>query len=200
MGAGALEAARKLAAGIDPALAARAIGGTWSGDETGGTIGVRFLGDGYRISWPGLELSEDSPQLPEHVVALLVYHLALSDGAMPTGRAVSFAELPDGSFYVTAFRGYTGNAIARRFGSDPDALARSAAALEGRAVESASDAAWLVPALPRVPVTLQWWDGDDEFEPRAELLFDETASHHLTTDGCAVLGSWLTASLARVAG
>lgn len=200
MGAGALDAARKLAAGKDPAQAAAAVGGSWSRDAAGGVIALRFLGDEVRLSWPALVLAEDSPQLPEHVVALLVYHLARSDGTLPSGKAISFAELPDGSFYVTAFRGYTGGAIARRFGSGPDALARAASALGGTVVDSASDAAWLVPALPRVPVTLQWWDGDDEFEPRAELLFDETASHHLTTDGCAVLGSWLTASLARVAG
>jgi hypothetical protein len=60
-----------------------------------------------------------------------------------------------------------------------------------------ADRAWRIPALPRVPVALLWWDGDDEFDPRADLLFDATASHHLTTDGCAVLGSWITGTISR---
>jgi hypothetical protein len=52
-----------------------------------------------------------------------------------------------------------------------------------------------VPGLPRVPVAVLWWDADDEFPARAELLFDQTAPKHLPIDGSAVLGSWLVTRL-----
>lgn len=199
MAGDALKAARQRASGIDPAAAARACGARWDGSASAGTLVLPFLGQEVRLTWPAFELAEGSAFVPDHVLALLVYHFALSDGTEPTGRMVSFAELPDGGFYVQAFRGYTGAAIARRFGAAPDALDAAARSLGGRSLESAADRAWRIPALPRLPVYLQFWAGDDEFEPRAELLFDETAPHHLMIDGFAVLGSWLTAMLSRSA-
>jgi hypothetical protein len=96
---------------------------------------------------------------------------------------------------VQAFRGYTGDALAREFAEKPDSLGEAAAAEGGVEMAGVGDRAWMFTGLPNVPVTLVWWNGDDEFPPRADLMFDETAPHHLTTDGCAVLGSWLTSML-----
>ena len=83
---------------------------------------------------------------------------------------------------------------------EPDGIAAAIASLGGRPLTSAelatnADAAWVIDALPRVPVALLWWDADDEFPARAELLFDRTATNHLPTDGCAIVGSWLTTRL-----
>lgn len=197
MSSDALAAARRLASGLDPADAARRAGADWQGTADAGELRLRFLGAPVRLSFPGFEPAPGGPRLPDHVTALLVYHLAITDGAEPTGRTVSFADLPDGRFYAQAFRGYTSVAIARRFGPRTADLARAVESVDGTIVDAPADRAWRVPALPRVPLTLLWWEGDAEFEPRAELLYDETAPHHLTTDGCAVLGSWLTAMLSR---
>jgi hypothetical protein len=163
------------------------------------TLTVAFLDGSIGLTWPDLELAAKAPALPDHVLALVLYYLARSDGTLPVGRLTSFAELPDGRFYVQAFRGYTGAVLARGFAEKPEALERAAESLGGRPTTGLADRAWQFEALPRVPLTLLWWDGDDEFDARAEIMFDCTASHHLTTDGCAVLGSWLTSTLlARV--
>lgn len=156
---------------------------------------VAFLDATLRLEYPSLVFTQGSPAVPDHVLALVLLYFARSSGAMPTGRPISFAELPDGGFYVTAFRGYTAALLARRFGADPERLESAVRSIGGSQLEAHSDRAWRVQILPKVPVILQWWDGDDEFEPRAELLFDETAPSHLTTDGCAVAGSWLTTRL-----
>jgi hypothetical protein len=110
---------------------------------------------------------------------------------------MSFAELPEASFYVTAFNGYTGAQIARIFGPEGARLDAAAERIGATPLTGLADRAWNVPGLPRVPVALLWWDADDEFGARAQLLYDRTASAHLTTDGCAVLGSWLTSMLSR---
>lgn len=196
----ALIAARDRARRLDPGRAADACAARYEGDAEQGTFEIPFLGGCVRLTFPGFEFAEDSPPVPEHILALLVHHLATSDGTPPTGRIVSFAQLPDGVFYAKAFRGYSGAAIARAFGGAPDALDTAVESLAGTAVDAAADRAWRLPALPRVPLYLHWWEGDEEFEPRAEILFDETASHHLPTDGCAILGSWLTACLRRCRG
>jgi hypothetical protein len=205
MGDDALKAARKLAIGLDPLAASVRCGTQFEAADagSGGLISLRFFGDDVAIRFPELEVQPDSP-LPPHIQALLVYHLAISDGALPTGDWRAFADLPDGRFYAQAFQGYTGDALVRRLGGQSDKLANAIASVGGRALAreelaTNADCAWVVPALPRVPVAIVWWHSDDEFAARAELLFDSTASHHLPIDGCAVLGSWLTSLLAAEA-
>jgi hypothetical protein len=165
-----------------------------------GMLSLPFLGDDVEIRVPEFDFGADST-LPPHVRALLIYHLAKSDGSVPTGDWCAFADLPNGRFYSRAFQGYTGDALVRRLHGTADGLSDTLALLGGRPASrdeltTNADAAWVVDALPRVPVAVLWWDADDEFPARAELLFDRTASNHLPTDGCAVLGSWLTSRLA----
>lgn len=197
MGSEALRVSRELAAGIDPVAKAAQVGARFEGTPSKGELEFGFLGSPVAVTWPDLECRAAQP-LPPHVEALLLYYIALSDGTQPSGRWVSFASLPDGAFYVSAFRGYTGNALVRAYASNPDLLGDAVTMVGGTSMPGVADRAWRVPALPRVPVALLWWDGDDEFEPRAELLFDDTVPHHLSIDGCAVLGSWLTATLSRL--
>lgn len=197
----ALRVARELAASIDPLDAARRSGTTFvpAGDGSGHFEFI-FAGRDATVSWPALGPAlVGAPPLPSHVAALLVYYLGRARDVEPAGEWISFGELPDGSVYVQAFLGYTGTALARRFGEEPDALARAAALLGGEVLSGLGDRAWRFLALPKVPVALLWWDADDEFPARAELLLDPTASSHLLTDGCAVLGSWLTQALIRSA-
>ena len=199
----ALRAARERAANIDPAAAAVAIGADYSGDEgggngdgaAGGRFSVRFLGSDVTISYPGFVVTPSAWGMPPHVMALLIYHLAICDGTPPSGEWVSFGDLPSGDFYVSAFRGYTGRVLAERFEADPNALGSAMLALGAKELPGYADRAWTIDALPRVPVAVLWWNADDEFSARADLLFDSTALHHLPLDGCAVLGSWLTALL-----
>lgn len=195
----ALKAARERAEDIDPKASARACDVAYDGDEAYGAFLVPFLGDDIRITFPEFDCVP-SDAVPPHVLALLIHHLAVSDGSIPTGPWISFADLPNGGFYVTAFRGYTAGPIMRRFTGHEADLERAVGAVGGQGLPGMADRAWRIQALPRVPVALLWWDGDEEFEPRVEILFDITASHHLPTDGCAILGSWLTSRLERIAG
>ena len=199
MGDDALRAARELASELDPIAAAARCGATYEVGADGGSFTLRFFDLDVAISFPGLEF-EPGCSLPPHVRALLVYYLARSDGSMPSGDWRSFADLPDGRFYARAFQGYTGDALTRRLEERAAELPRAIETLGGRALARGdlatnADSAWVIPGLPRVPVALVWWNADDEFPARAELLFDATAPHHLPTDGCAVLGSWLTSRL-----
>jgi hypothetical protein len=195
MGDDALRVAREQAASIDPEEAARRVDAEW--DSARSQFSLPFLGSVASITYPGFEVSIGERPSPPHIAALLVYHLATSDGSAPSGVWISFAELPEASFYVTAFRGYTGARIARDFAPAAAGLADAVDRVAGTDLPDLADRAWLIPALPRVPVALLWWDADDEFGARSELLFDSSAAGHFTTDGCAVLGSWLTSTLCR---
>ena len=125
--------------------------------------------------------------------AMLAYYFHTSDGTPIRGEWIAFSELPDGQFYASAFQGYTGSKLARTFGDKIDLFARQRPS-NGRA-QPFGDAAFAFQALPRVPVAVVCWLGDEDFPSSYSILFDDSIHHHLPTDACAILGSMLTAKL-----
>ena len=85
MAEGGLLAAREMASGLDPAEAAERCGFTYSGTAQSGVLGVPFLSAMVEVEWPGLACVE-ADALPSHVLAIIVYHLAIADGSPPSGR------------------------------------------------------------------------------------------------------------------
>ena len=124
MAAEALRVAREMACARDPHEMAAAAGAAVEDAAGVVTLTVAFLDRSIGLTWPDLELAADAPALPDHVLALVLYYLARSDGTPPAGRLISFAELPDGRFYVQAFRGYTGAVLAREFAERPERWSR----------------------------------------------------------------------------
>lgn len=186
----ALAAAIAAARDIDVAGAAARCGFAYEGSAKEGTIAASFLGQPVPLTFPGFE-PVGEPVLPPHVRAMVVYHLATSDGSTPTGSWIAFSQLPDAVFYVDAWRGYTGAALARRFGDDVGSVAEGARRIGGEPTGIPGDVAVVLPVMPLLPIAFQYWAGDDEFEARAEFLFDETAGRQLPTDCNAVLCAWL---------
>jgi hypothetical protein len=61
-------------------------------------------------------------------------------------------------------------------------------------VGSASYVVW---ALPRLPLLVTYWLGDEDFPSSCKILFDSSATHYLPIDGCAIAGSMLTGKLQK---
>jgi hypothetical protein len=176
-----------------------------------GELHIPFWENVCILSFPEL-INE---QLPNFQQALLLYYLLTADGAPLTGKWVSFADLPDGRMYNAAFQGYSGDEIVKTFehvGRDvipPKRIATSYSqsnplhefnqacfASGGKPVELGS-ASFVFQALPRVPLMLTYWLGDEEFPSSCKILFDESACHYLPIDACAILGSMLVRKLSH---
>ena len=81
--------------------------------------------------------------------------------------------------------------MANQFGNDLEAFKLAALRIGGDLLPL-GDACFQFQALPRVPVAIIAWMGDEEFPPSYRILFDRSIAHHLPTDACAILGSMLT--------
>lgn len=177
----------------DPSLVAARSGSSWLmlGPDRG-ELHIPLWENVCVFSFPELTgYNSHDEHLPDFQQALLLYHLVTADGASLTGKWVSFADLPDGRMYNTAFQGYSGDEIVKKFGLDLDAFRLACARAGGREVEIGS-ASVLFQALPRVPLMTTYWLGDEDFPSSCKILFDESASHYLPIDACAILGSMLT--------
>lgn len=163
-----------------------------------GSIEVKLLGQNIIVRLPEIELFfEGSPKpCPAFIQAIIMYYLTHASGRQLAGRWIRFGDLPEGMNYDQAFQGYTGNRLALEFGNDIDSLQAAALLLDGTASEP-GDRSFCFEVLPRLPIMLVCWLGDEEFPPSYQLLFDESASYYMPTDGCAILGNLLTSKLIK---
>lgn len=162
-----------------------------------GELHIPLWGRDCILCWPQLTgCSEKDDRLPDFQLAMLLYYLVTADGAPLTGRWVSFADLPDGRTYNAAFQGYTGDEIVKRFGLDLEGFKSACSQAGGKPVDAGS-ASFVFQALPKVPLMVTYWLGDEDFPSSCRVLFDESASHYLPIDACAILGSTLTGRLIR---
>ena len=135
-------------------------------------------------------------KLPDFQQALLLYYFAVADGAPLTNQWVSFADLPGGRMYNQAFQGYSGDVARDALSNDLDKFKSACLALGGQRFELGS-ASFTFSALPRVPLLITFWLGDEDFPSSCKVLFDASATHYLPIDGCAILGSQLTGKIIK---
>ena len=84
--------------------------------------------------------------------------------------------------------------LLERYGQDLEGLRRVAAALDGQAVDMA-DAAYKLLPFPRIPLYYLVWEGDEEFKPRATVLFDRSIEKVFAADAIWGLVNRVTQSL-----
>ena len=143
------------------------------------------------LSFPELVGYDHDEHLSDFQQTLLLYYFVTADGTPLIGKWVSLAGLPDGLMYNAAFQGYTGDEVVKYFGLEIDAF-KSACVKAGGTQTDLGSASFIFQAFPRIPLMLTYWLGDEDFPSSCKVLFDESASHYLPVDGCAILGSLLT--------
>jgi hypothetical protein len=157
-----------------------------------GELHVPMWGSVCVLSFPELRgYNCHDENLSDFQEALFLYYLLTADGAPLTGKWVSFADLPDGRMYNAAFQGYSGDEIAKTFGFNLNDF-ESACFKTGGAPVDIGSASFVFQSLPRVPLMLTYWLGDEDFPSSCKVLFDASVVHYLPIDVCAILGSMLT--------
>ena len=172
---------------LDPELVAARSGVSWLmlGPDRG-ELHVPMWGNVCVLSFPDLHgYNCHDEQLSDFQEAMFLYYLLTADGTPLTGKWVSFADLPDGRMYNAAFQGYSGDEIVKTFGFNLDEFEAACSKIGGEPVDIGS-ASFVFQSLPRVPLMLTYWLGDEYFPSSCKVLFDESASHYLPIDACAI--------------
>ena len=94
---------------------------------------------------------------------------------------ISEKEIPGGPTFFRGPHALPTDLITKRFGNDLAAFGKRCASLKGSPLEMA-DAAYRFDIVPRVPVAVLYWCGDEEFPAEAKLLFDKSIARRLATD------------------
>ncbi|HZK24306.1 MAG TPA: DUF3786 domain-containing protein [Oscillospiraceae bacterium] len=158
-------------------------------DETTHCFTVPYLGQDYTVSYPAGEVTDAAHKEVDLITAiLLVHYLTGASGVALTNNWISFKELQGGSIYIDPFHKRAIQPMLKGFGTQPAAFTRTAALLGGQPA-SFGDLSYRFPVLPRIPIILILWQGDDEFPPNGNILFDQHANTYLHTEDYAHLAS-----------
>ncbi len=185
-----MEKIRKELVATDAVLLGARSGASYTKSQEGhGEFALDYFDESYLISYPQFEARDRATgkECPPGLLFFFLHYLHAADGTAVADRWIGYRELPDGVFYSQAFQGYSGARLISAFGNDLARFKEAALRVGGEPL-SFGDAAFMVRALPRVPLAIVYWLGDEEFPPHASVLFDASAGHYLSTDALAVLG------------
>jgi hypothetical protein len=162
-------------------------------------IVVEYLNQSYQVTLPDIQISvvgsEAEVTLKDKI--LILHYLTLAKGIPIANRLIAFKELPEGANYFPTFSKRSIEPLIAHFGQQPYLLIDAAGKLGGSKVDY-GDAAVTINAFSRVPVTLVLWQGDEEFPPRGNILFDATISDYLSTYDIIVLCETITWKLVKL--
>jgi hypothetical protein len=114
------------------------------------------------------------------LLSLLWYMVKASD-VKPTGKLVKPSGMTGGDIFFRGSHVLPLDSIAKKYAHDRRVFRERGLSHGGRVVEY-GDAAIELSPFPKVPVTVILWLADDEWEARADILFDSTALNHLPID------------------
>jgi hypothetical protein len=140
------------------------------------------------ISWPAVTVSylEGEGEVPIQEQILMLHYLENTKGDPLTGQSIDFRQVPAGQFYHAAFVGRAKAPLLKVFGHDLELYRQVAQQLGGELVPL-GDIAAAFQALPLVPITHVIWQGDAEFDPECNILFDGSIAGHLPTEDIAAI-------------
>ncbi len=176
---------RALLASLDPA----AVAGRTGIPFEKGCFRTRLLDREVTVSWPEGEArwAASGAELRPNGEILLLRLLTGGTLAPPTGKMLSYAELPWGETYLTQFRGRCISRLAFSFGSSPEKFAEACRGIGGREAEGKS-LSFDIPFLPELTVRLTVWPGEDDLPPSAQFLFSSNISLAFSAEDLAYVG------------
>ena len=154
------------------------------------SIRLTFLNRMITVSWPDLSFSQDSnEEVPIKQKILMLHYLNGSKGEDLTGEWISYQDIPSARFYLDAFNRRVKYPLVSTFGERPDKLPLLAKELFGATTSSIGDISVLIQALPKIPVTLVIWKGDEEFSSDGTIVFDGSIQNILSPEDISELTS-----------
>jgi hypothetical protein len=160
-------------------------------------IEIPFLGSVYLLEYPNFSLKDNTQ--PDREVPLteqvLIFHYLLGKKPLSlSGEWISYREIPGASFYIGPFTARAITPMVKVFGRNLELFEKVFKKLGGKEV-SYGDKGFEYYFFPLVPVRLILWEGDEEFPPSGNILFDVTISDILSPEDVAWLCGMLVYKL-----
>ena len=149
---------------------------------------LEYLNQSYQVTIPdiGISLIGSELEVPLRDKILILHYLTLAKGNPLSHKVIAYKELPEGTNYFPTFYLRAIRPLVTHFGKEPHRLLEAAAKLGGHQAKY-GDISTTIHAFTRAPISLVLWQGDDEFPPEGNILFDSTITDYLATEDINVL-------------
>ena len=165
------------------------------GERTGvvcredGRFQIHFLDRRYRIDYPDFrfeDLEAPGSEIPLQEQVLILHYMLGADPNRRPGDMIAYREIPGASFYFGPFVKRAINPLKDVFGRNLEAFHRACRTLNGTPID-AGDAGYRFQVFPQLALHYILWEGDDEFDAEANILFNEATGDCLSPEDAAWL-------------
>ncbi len=117
----------------------------------------------------------------EYFPLFIIYYLLRAKDIRTSGEWISDKDIPGGGTFFRGPHDIPTDLICNRFNNDIEAFKKRCKQLQGTPIDM-GDAAFTFRIAPRIPVTVLYWMGDEDFPAEAKLLYDRSITEHLSLD------------------
>ncbi|GAX63060.1 L-alanine-DL-glutamate epimerase and related enzymes of enolase superfamily [Candidatus Scalindua japonica] len=149
---------------------------------------LNSFGQAIIVSMAGKTIDSDSKEsdlllnkLGDYSRLSILWYLINAKDIAFSKKLVRPENLKGGNIYSKGTHVLPLGRIVDKYGSDIEGFLHRGVEI-GSEILNYGDVSLRLFPLPRVPVTIILWKGDEEFSPRADFLFDSTCEHHLPVD------------------
>lgn len=171
-------------------------------DPLSNTFSIHYVNENYKISFPSGDVTyADKNEVVPITVKIVLLHYLVRAGGQPLKNSwISFKDISGGGMlYFEPFTNRVTNYLLGIFVNKPHTLVKAGILLGGTAADCCGDYGVRINVLPRLPIIYALWAGDEEFPPRATVLFDVTAPFYLPTEDIVVAAAFCVGQLSIVA-
>lgn len=156
---------------------------------------LRVMNKGYFISYPAFDIrKEDESDTSYHVLLefhktkIFVLRYLVECRMVPaSGSYVTYRDIPDGELYFRQFQGRCIFRLQFGFGYKLDKFRAGMEMLGGKPVNM-GDVAYSFELMDGLSMIFIFWEGDEEFQPSAQILFSDNFAAVFKAEDLAVAG------------
>jgi hypothetical protein len=191
----AYEQALKDVAALNGPVAAAESGAVYEN----GVFSLNLYNRTFEIHHPDVKVEEvgtDAP-VPMWIALILLHYLIHASGIPADGHWITYRELPGATLFEQRFRQMAIQPLLNAYGNDAEGLLKAGNALGGLTMDRNGDAAFRFLALPKIPVSVILYLGEDEIPSTVNILFDAAAPSYLPTEDLSYVGMYLAIALMK---
>ena len=167
-------------------------------DVSGGCFDIPSLGQRFRVSYPAgmIKWAMTEKDVPLDWALVLLNYLTSAKEKASAGQWVTYRDLPSGQVFYGNLERYVLKELSAWYACHDKNLLSAALDKAGFVpVLGSADLNMRIDFAPRVPVLLQFWDGDEDMPASSQMLFDRDAADQLHIEDlavvCGIVRRWL---------
>jgi len=142
------------------------------------------------------EVGSDVP-VPMYIALLLMHYLIQACGIPEDGHWITYREMPGGTLFEKRFHQMAIQPLLNVYGHDAEGLKQAGESLGGLPMDMAGDVAFRFMALPKIPISVILYLGEDEIPSTVNILFDAVAPSYLPTEDLSYVGMYMAIALMK---